>query len=95
MSGECEECGEHCLNDKCDKFFVYGKFFKTEEEFWKYSDEWPEMQITEESFDWVIELLRKDIKLNLFLRIMEMKNKEMTFLLEQLFKFFIHLLNKE
>lgn len=103
MSGDCENCGEHCLDCKCDgitfrpaeklkkflqennKFFYKGKFFQNEEEFWKYVEDWPFMNVDQETFFREWDHLGKDIWMNVGLRGQEISNGALNEVLQENF----------
>lgn len=105
MTGECQKCGEHALECKCetfsrpqendlnptDKFFYKGKFFQNEKDFWKYSQDWPFMNTDEETFFREWNDLGKEIWMNIQIRESKLLNGALNEILEENF---IHLLQK-
>lgn len=68
MSGECDVCGEHTLDCKCDyeknKFYFKGRFYLNFVEFMK-QDEWLKQPLTEKQFDEMWIDLGKTIWINI------------------------------
>jgi len=95
MSGDCDKCGEHCLECGCikhipnltDKFFYQGKFFEKEEEFWSYVKDFTNRQTTVEDFDGLFDMLKKDLWMNLSTRQTKISNGELRAVLEETFMF--------
>jgi hypothetical protein len=104
MSSECDKCGEHALEYNCetvyrrqetvpgpnDKFFFKGKFFETEEEFWKYVNEWPFLTTDEETFLRGWSQLGKEIWLNMSMRKQEFTNGALNEILQEHFMYLLH-----
>lgn len=66
------------------EFYYKGKFFKNEIDFEKYVNEWPEIILGEESLGQMLDLLKRDILINLR-EGAEIKNGEMRDLIEKTF----------
>lgn len=88
MSGECQNCGNHCLDCKCNKFYYQGKYFDKEEDFWAYVKEWDNLEITQETAERLTKTLSKEIFMNTFLTGQKMTNREFRHLLHDTFMFF-------
>jgi len=86
MSGECDECGEHAL--ECNnKFYYQGKFFETEDEFWAFVKEFNQRQTTPEDFDSLFNMVKKDVWMSLSMGKPEIRNQELSSILEEAFFF--------
>jgi hypothetical protein len=77
-------------NDK-NQFYFKGKYFEKEDEIWKYSKDWPFMNVDQETFFREWDQLGKDIWMNVGLRGIEMSNGALNEILKENF---IHLLQK-
>lgn len=100
MLGECDKCGEHGLDCKCEelyqsepneRFFYKGKFFNNEAEFWKYSKDWTLMHTDQETFFREWDRLGKDIWMNIEVREIPIINMELNKIFQESF---LHLLHK-
>ncbi len=62
--------------DKESKFYIHSKFFDDEKEFWKFVNEWPDMDVDIEDFKREMELKVRDVEMNNKLRNNKLTNKE-------------------
>lgn len=98
MSGKCDKCGAHPLECICpkhipdltDKFFFQSKFFKKEEEFWTYINDFISRQTTVEDFDGLFDMLKKDVWMNLSTRKTKISNGELRSILQETLIFILN-----
>ena len=76
------------MND-ASNFYYQGKFFETEQEFWAYVNEFTYLQTTEEDFNSLFDMLKKDIWMNLCIRKTQMTNSELRNVLGKTFLCFL------
>lgn len=105
MSGECEKCHEHTLECQCkklekmqkekDQFYFEGRFFDNEQEFWNYTKKWGILSLDQETADRHLNIIKKDIIMNIFLRGIEFTNQEFVSYINKIFEFSINNLPKE
>lgn len=70
---------------KDHNFYYAGRYFKLEEEFWAYVNEFTECQMNRESFYNLFDMVKKDIWINLTLRQTEITNGQLRSILEEVF----------
>jgi len=103
MSGQCSQCGNHALECGCQKhipgpndiFFYLGKFFEKEEEFWAYVKEFSLRETTEEDFNKLFDMIKKDIWINLSIRKTKISNAELQPILQEALLFILEKCWKE
>lgn len=86
MSGECNRCGEHALDCNCSrrdrerkptsKFYAHGRYFDNENEFFKFSAEWENLEFDLEEFEHQMDLRIKEIQMTYELRGRNLTNKQ-------------------
>lgn len=70
-----------------NKFYYQGKYFTNEDDFFAYIKEFTLKQTTEEDFNRLFEMLKKDIWLNLQMRETKVINGELRSIFEDTFYF--------
>lgn len=73
------------MTDK-NNFYFQGKFFEDEEAFWQYVQKWGGMPLDQETADRLLNQLKKDILLNIFMFEREYTNNEFQKLLGKVFE---------
>lgn len=68
-----------------DNFYFQGKYFKTQEEFWTYVNEWPYLKTDEETINRLMDNLKKDIILNFKMYEMKLTNGKMNLMIQEVF----------
>lgn len=61
---------------KTDKFYIHGKFFENEDEFWKFSIDWPDLPFDLREFKHQMDLRVKEAEMNNQIRGGKMTNRE-------------------
>ena len=89
MSGECDKCGEHCLDCKCDNFFFEGQWFSSAEKMFEFAFKWNDLALDQQTAKSILDKLTKDIILNIFLRGVKFSNREFSNYIKKLFEFSI------
>lgn len=93
MSGACEKCGEHCLDCECQnekgKFFYQGRYFEKQEDFWSYVHEFSCRETTEEDFNSLFDMLKRDVFMNIQIINKNITNSDIRNILEETFIFMI------
>lgn len=82
------------MNTKTDRFYSHGKFFENQEGFWEYVKQWPDLQLDQETLERMIDHLKTDILLNVFMYERKIKNCQMNSILENAFLNIIKELNQ-
>ena len=59
-----------------DQFYFQGKTFSKEQDFWAYVKEWGDLSLNEETASNQLDIFKKEVMLNLFLRGIKFKNWE-------------------
>lgn len=72
-------------NKEKQKYYSKGKFFDTFEEMMEYSNEWNNKEIDQESCKHILDLLCRDIFLNISIYGEELTNKQFSEMTEQVF----------
>lgn len=73
-----------------NEFYFQGKSFDNEEDFWAWTKEWKTLPLDQETADRQLNMLKKDIIMNVFLRGIEFNNDEFSSYLEKIFEFSIN-----
>lgn len=68
-----------------NKFFYKGKFFQNEEEFWKYTEDWPFMKTDQETFFREWDHLGKELWMNIGMRRNDITNGALNDVLQENF----------
>lgn len=97
MSDICEKCSPESTKCSCKKefpyvhpqFFYMGKYFDSEQEFWKHIKNFRNRETTQQDFDFLFDRLKKDLWINLQIRNFKIYNYNWTGILEDAFCFFI------
>ena len=90
MSSECDKCGEHCLDCHCkskNQFYFQGKWFDDSEAMFKYAEEWKSFPLDEETAKRIVDRLKNEIVMNVFLIGKPMSNIEFSAYVEKIFEF--------
>ena len=90
MSSECDKCGEHCLDCECkckNQFYFQGKMFDDSEEMFKYSEDWKTIPLDQETAERILDRLKKEILMNVFLIGKPMNNLDFSAYVERIFEF--------
>lgn len=73
------------LKKEEDIFYYHGKYFKTEPEFWAYVNEFKVRQTTEEDFNSLFDMLKKDIWENIRIREIKITNAQVDSIISEVF----------
>ena len=68
-----------------DTFYFQGKFFETQEGFWKYVEEWPHLITDYETIDRLMNSLKKQVQMNIGLCDIKITNGQMNSIIENAF----------
>lgn len=72
-----------------NKFFYQGKSFEKEEDFWAYVNEFSSKQTTEEDFESLFKMVKKDVWLNLSMRKTKINNVKLQLALQEALLFIL------
>ncbi len=72
-----------------NKFYLHGKYFDKEEDFWEYAKTWPLQKVDDESIDELFLGFKKNIEINIGLYMSEITNGELSEMLNTAFLQFI------
>lgn len=88
---KCKPLSRHQENGRNsdDRFFYKGKFFKNEQDFWNYTEDWPFMNTDQETFYREWDHLGKQIWLNVQIRESKLSNGALNDVLEESFIYFL------
>jgi hypothetical protein len=78
-----------------DQFYFQGKYFDTSEEMFEYAHKWKDLPLEEETAKKIMDTLKKDIVMNIFLRGLEFTNGEFCQYVENVFFAAIKALDEE
>lgn len=98
MSGECDKCGEHCTDCRCnakDQYSFQEKLFDSSEDMFKYVNEWGSLPLDRQTAERFLNAVKKDILMNVFLTGKPMNNAEFSKYCEKLFEFSMKNLHTE
>lgn len=70
-----------------DQFYFQGKFFDNQDDFWKYVKEWQTCDLDRISAERILDLLKRDIIMNIGLRELKITNSEFNDFVEKIFLF--------
>ncbi len=70
-----------------DNFYYKGEYFDTPEELFEYVKEWHKKYLTQETACTLLEGLKKDILLNLFLHGHQLSNQDFSIIIQEVFDF--------
>lgn len=68
-----------------NKFYYQGQFFKTEEEFWSHVNKFTLKETSEEDFNGLFDMLKKDLFANLQMRETKITNGQLRSIIEEVF----------
>ncbi len=77
-----------------DQFYFEGKYFSNQEDMFEYVKEWQKMPIDQETADRILDRLKKDIRMNVFLRGNGFDNAGFSNYVERIFLCSMNELNK-
>lgn len=76
-----------------NKFYYQGQSFDSEDEFWAYVKRWPNLPLDEQTANRILETLKKEIKLNLFIKDIKFSNSQFSNYIEKVFTYAIRKLD--
>lgn len=85
---------EDIPNKKKDQFYFQGKYFDNEEDFWLWTKEWSFLTLDQETAERQLNMLKKDIIMNIGLRGKKFKNDEFREYVEKIFQFSMNELSR-
>lgn len=91
----CDAPGTKIKVQRFNRFYYQDKFFNSQEEFWAYVKEFGLRQTTEEDFDSLFAMIKKDVWVNISLREIRLSNFELRGILEETFLFILDKLFKK
>lgn len=83
-----------CQENGKNQFYFQGKWFDSSDEMFKYVNEWQKFSTDQETAERILDSLKKDIILNVFLRGKAFTNAEFSEFVEMIFQYTMRSLNE-
>ncbi len=73
------------LDCECNKFYLHGRYFDKEEEFWEFAKSWPLQKVDEDSMDELFHGFKRNVQINMGVYMPEITNGELSEMLHESF----------